>query len=97
MANKEIQITQYELENCNGNLAELSSLWASVPKVSSSMVEKSKGKSADGIKDCLDSTKQVSSSLRALLDNSISFFTSLGIAFQESDETASQHIDTITK
>ncbi len=97
MASKEIQITEYELENCNGNLTKLSSIWTLTPQVSSCMVAKSKGKSADGIKDSLDLTKQLSKSLQALLDNSISFFASMGIAFQESDEAAAQHIDTITK
>ncbi len=97
MVSKEIQITEYELDNCNGNLAQLSSTWTSVPKGSSSTVAKSKGKSADSIRDSLDLTVQVSASLQALLDNSVSFFTSMGIAFQESDEAASQHIDTITK
>lgn len=97
MANKDIHITQYELENCNGNLTQLSANWSSVPKVSSSILTKSKGRSADSIKDCLDLTKQVSTSLNTLLDNSVSFFTAMGIAFQESDEAASQYIDTIVK
>ena len=97
MSNNEIRITQYELENCNGNLKQLFSAWFSVPKVSSSMVSISTGKSADVIKSSLDLTEEVSKSFQSLLYNSIHYFESIGIAFQESDEAALRSIDTITK
>lgn len=96
MSKQEISITEFELEDSKGHLAKLKFNWAKVPTISASVISESKGNSADKVKSHLESTNQVSDSFQVLLDNSLSFFSQMGIAFQESDEKASQNIDSIT-
>lgn len=94
---QEIKITDYELKKCNGNLKSLSSTWASVPIVAEKTISISKGYSAEDVQCCLGMTKQVSTSMQKLLDNSVAFFVALGISFQDSDISAAQNIESMTK
>lgn len=94
---QEIKFTENELEQCNGNLKSLLSIWTSVTNVSANTINKSEGHSAEQVKDCLDMTTQVSNSMQLLLENSIEFFKELGISFLDSDELAAQKIDTLTQ
>mgnify|MGYP004563588673 CR=1 FL=1 len=94
---QEIKITDYELEECNGNLKSLSSTWAAVPKVSGKTIGTSRGHSAEQLITCLNMTKQISKSMQQLLDNSVMFFEELGISFQDSDASAARNIETLTK
>ena len=96
MNKQEISITEYELQDSNGHLGELKSNWASVPRVSSSFLTLSKGWSAGTVDRSIDTAVQVSDSFQRLLDNSLDFFTQLGVSFRESDEKAAQYIDSIT-
>lgn len=93
---QEIKITDYELKECNGNLKTLSSTWMSVPEISDKTITKSKGYSADSVKSCLDVTMKMSNAMQQLLDNSVTFFESLGISFHDSDASAAQNIDSLT-
>lgn len=96
MSKQEISITEFELQDSKGHLGSLKTNWEQVPTVPTSTLSVSKGQSADAVRDSLEATKQVSDSFHTLLDNSLNFFTQMGIAFQESDEKASQNIDSIT-
>lgn len=94
---QEIKITDYELKECNGNLKSLSSTWAGVPKVSEKTISTSGGNSAEQVQSFLGMTKQVSSSMQQLLDNSVAFFEALGITFHDSDTSAAQNIESLTE
>lgn len=93
---QEIKITDYELKECNGNLKSLSSTWSGVPKVSENTISTSGGNSAEQVKSCLSMTKQISSSMQQLLDNSVAFFEALGVSFHDSDTSAAQNIESLT-
>lgn len=97
MGNQEICITEFKLEESEGNLRTLQTNWGMVPVISESTIDTSKGKSAECVSSSLGVTTQVSNSFQTLLDNSIRFFEQLGISFKESDEAASKNIDSITQ
>lgn len=92
MSNKEISITEFELEDCKGNLRTLQANWESVPAVPVAVMTTSRGNSPEAVKNCLEATAQVSDAFDDLLENSLTFFQSMGIAFQESDEKAAQSL-----
>lgn len=97
MGSKEIKITEYELENSDGNLRALASNWDAVPTVSKEAISVSQGNSPQALRECLEMTQQVDVAFKTLLESSVAFFESVGIAFQEADDSASQNINTITK
>lgn len=96
MSNQEICITKFELQDSKGHLGNLRTNWTHVPTIPVETLSESKGASATAVQNSLKATTQVSASFQTLLDNSVEFFTRMGIAFQESDEAASQNIDSIT-
>lgn len=96
MGSKEIKITDYEVENCKGNLNSLTSQWKSAPNVDSGVFQESSGCSEESLKSCMEVTGQVTASMDQLLASTLAFCTSMGIAFKDSDEQASKNIDSIT-
>ena len=96
MSKNEICISEFELQNCNGNLRSLKTNWAHVPTVSSEVLSVSKGYSAEKMRSIIEETQQVSTCFRTLLDISLQLFTQIGIEFQESDRLAASNIDSIT-
>lgn len=96
MGSKEIKITDYEVENCKGNLNSLASQWNSAPSVDTGIFLDSSGCSEESLKSCLEVTGQVTASMNQLLASTLAFCTNMGIAFKESDDQASKNIDSIT-
>lgn len=96
MSSKEITVSTYELTASNGNLKVLSSNWGAMPSISAASISESKGKSAECIKDISDVTQQVSKSFAQLVDNTVGFLSSVGISFEDADNTAAQNIDTLS-
>ncbi|MCD7804394.1 MAG: hypothetical protein LUH03_04470 [Oscillospiraceae bacterium] len=96
MSKAEICVAELELENCKGDLGTLRADWQQALAVSATTLTESKGKTADAVSDCINVTKQVTSSFQTLLDNTYDFFTQMGVVFRESDEEAARNIDTIT-
>ena len=96
MSKQEISITEFELQDSKGHLGNLISNWAQVPTIPIETLIESKGHAAKSDHNSLEATTQVYNSFQMLLDNSMDFFTQLGVAFQESDETASRNINSIT-
>ena len=88
MNNKEITITKFKLDDCKGNLNSLAAEWKAIPTVSDNLLTISQGNSAKQVNGISDVTRQVTSSFSKLLDNSIGFFTSVGISFAEADSSA---------
>lgn len=96
MANNEISIVEYGIDDCKGNLRELRSMWAGVPTVSASEVEESDGMSATCIRETADATNMIREAFDRLLDSTIRFLEQTGIRFEESDNAAKNNVDTIT-
>ena len=94
MADKEIKLSDYELDACGGNLKTLAAAWGSVPKIGC-RIKKSRGSSADSIRDLPEAVKECSAAVNRLLSNSVGFFAAVGVSFEESDRTAAQNIDTL--
>lgn len=97
MSNQEISIIGFQLEDCKGDLGGLKSNWMHVPTISSTVLEESKGSTVQMVVASLESTKQVKESFDSLLENSLDFFTKMGIAFQQNDEKAAQNINSLAK
>lgn len=96
MADKEIKIAEYELADCEGNLKSIKSAWAAVPKISTEEIEESSGNSRNCIVDIIEVSDMIRASFDKMLDNTMSFFTELGIAFETADDEASKQINSIT-
>lgn len=93
---KEIKITDYEFPESSGNLRNLSATWSATPGVSENIFNESRGHTAVATDSCLHSTQRVFKAFSDLLEKTIEFCNESGIAFAESDLTASKNIDSLT-
>ena len=93
MSNKEISIVGYKIENCEGNLKQLSEIWAAVPKLQNGALPKSKGDSVETIRKCCQLTSPVRVAMSSLLNNSIEFLLDLGQSFKNSDSESANIIN----
>lgn len=96
MGSKEIKITEYEVENCEGNLNSLISQWEGAPKVDAGIFMESSGRSEESLKSALEVTAQVNTSMDQLLASTLAFCKNMGVTFKESDAAAGKNIDSIT-
>jgi hypothetical protein len=92
MADKEIKINEYELENYNSNLKELLGGWNSIPSINTTPAKKSTGDSAECINDNCFGAKQVKKNFSIVLENSIGFFEAIGISFSDADNESANAI-----
>lgn len=96
MSNDTIKISTFELEECNGNMQRLSDSWHEMPMLDSSPLSASKGNAAVKVGQCLLLFADIQKCMGDLLQNTSSYFKSVGVSFKDADEKSSAHIDSLT-